>query len=771
MPITGSQKAQLYAMSGVERSGTTRSNVHSKQIFVQIAGVHYATGRAGTAQVDEGTLTIQETDGETPNTCSFQVRGVTPSNGQEVIITQGSKNNLDREFAGRIINDTSGYVGIPTNSRDQVNVIDYTWDLTRETITRRWTSESATAIAEAIIADAGRGLVARVEQGLETIDEFTVTNEPHITALRRLAERGGWKVHVSYLRTVFFGSTVGTETDPTTLTAASMLLTEAADLKVRRDLAPVITKQPGEGGGSSAPTEVAPGETILPVEDPAWYATSGLVAVGPQVVAYAGLATGGGGSLVGPGASASTAPSGALVQGGTLTIGTYQYAYTFVTAAGQSLPGPVVAISTHGALTPPDAVNPDYLNTSAVGAFAVGAVYRYKTTFVLAGGGESLASAASYPITTIVNPLASPQPKQLTFPIQTFFTDRPEIVACNVYRTLDGGSIYHYVTQVARGGILYDGLADSSISGNANPPTSDSSNTQQVAVTGVAVGPSGTTSRNVYRTSVNGAQLKLLGSIANNTATSFGTDTLADASLGANAPTSDTSGLTQPSGQVLAGSPTLPVASAAPFATSGGWAVIGNGQQMIRYTGISGSSLTGIPTSGAGAIVATVSYNSTVTSAAALTGIPASGPASILYTIKKGDPVNIRVIETDGAAQTTIAALIGGGDDGVIEGRVIQDGRLSETEIRARCQAQLALRSTLDVGITYTTHDINSHGSRTIAASLAAPSIASSFRIRQVTISHFTPQRWQIHQVTASSRLFTLEDLLRITRVLAAEQS
>jgi hypothetical protein len=101
MAITGSQPAYRMAQSGVMRSGTSRSNVHSTLVFIAIAGVHVATGRAVDAnKALAETLTITETQGATPNTATFTVMGFQPTDGQDVQITVGSKNTLDREFAG-----------------------------------------------------------------------------------------------------------------------------------------------------------------------------------------------------------------------------------------------------------------------------------------------------------------------------------------------------------------------------------------------------------------------------------------------------------------------------------------------------------------------------------------------------------------------------------------------------------------------------------------------------------------------------------------------
>ena len=64
-----------------------------------------------------------------------------------------------------------------------------------------------------------------------------------------------------------------------------------------------------------------------------------------RVLTYTGVQLGGGGGLVGPGAAPSAAPGLALADGAGIESGVHQYAITFVTAAGESLPGPVGAIT------------------------------------------------------------------------------------------------------------------------------------------------------------------------------------------------------------------------------------------------------------------------------------------------------------------------------------------------------------------------------------------------------------------------------------------
>lgn len=163
--------------------------------------------------------------------------------------------------------------------------------------------------------------------------------------------------------------------------------------------------------------------------------------------------------------------------------------------------------------------------------------------------------------------------------------------------------------------------------------------------------------------------------------------------------------------------------------------------------------------------MAAVTYNTTVTAAPALTGIPASGGGSIRYAILQGDPVNLLVQVDDMAAQAALAALIGGGDDGIVE-EYVQDGAIGETEARARGTAQLALFSTPLVSISYKTRDVNTHAGRTITVSLGSPTnLSGTFQIQQVTIDSFQyPRLYPTYTVQASSTRFSLEDLLRLAR-------
>jgi hypothetical protein len=221
--------------------------------------------------------------------------------------------------------------------------------------------------------------------------------------------------------------------------------------------------------------------------------------------------------------------------------------------------------------------------------------------------------------------------------------------------------------------------------------------------------------------------LQLVRSIGNNTTTTV-TDNAADATLAGAPPASDTSGLVQPAGQVPAGATSIIVANTGAFAAGGGWAVIGNGDQVIRYTAKTDTALTGIPASGPGAIVASISYNSTITAAPALVGV-----TGILEAIIRNSPIHVWVQRDDLAAQAYMAALDGSGD-GVYE-HIWSDERRAETSLRQVCDAQLELYSRPIVTVVYASRDLKTKSGKTVTIAVTTPAINESLTIQDVAIS------------------------------------
>lgn len=762
MGISGSQKALEYALSAVGRSGATRFGYTSPGLFLAINGTQYATARPvnGNVALYDADLAINEVLHETANTAAFAMKGVEPSEGSDVVITLGSINNLERLYAGTILNRTHQYVDTPANWNAPINVIDYTWLMTRRKVSGLFTNVSATTIANAIIAQVP-GVTSAVASGLPVLNSFSYTNISALAALSALAKRIGGYCDVDYHKRVKLFITDTSVSNPIPLTSAHLSLDQFA---YTRDLSQVVTRIFVIGAGGTAASSVSPGDTVIPLDTVGWNnPLGGTVQINQQRVTYTGLQVGGSGTLVGLGTGPTSAPAAVVSASTGLSSGVYQYAYTDLTAAGESLPSPPVSVTVGGNIADPSVGPNGGLTNGGTGGpypFASGDHARlWAYTFVTAGG-ESLPS----PMVSLgTDPLGGGGPFYAI--VNTISIGPASTTARNIYRTVAGGSQLKYVGQIADNVTTSfdDHITDGSLGANV-PTSSTASAGNRVSLSSVATGPStpvAVTSRKIYRTVVNGSQLKLVTTLADNVTTVY-VDSTADGSLGANAPTSDASGLAQPSGQVLAGATSLLVAGTGNFTSTGGWAFIGNGQQVIRYTGFSGNSLSGIPASGLGSITAAVAYNSTVTAAPALMGIASSGPGSIQDAITTGDQVNLVVQCDDLVAQATLAALLGNGDDGIVED-TITDGTIGETEARAQGAAQLALCSTALVSITYTSRDPNTHAGRSIVVDLGSPtSVTATFLIQQVTINTFQPALFPTYTVQASSARFSLEDLLRL---------
>jgi hypothetical protein len=885
MPITGDDQALMYALGGVARGGATRGGYHTKDVFVSIAGVQYATGRTNQNQkVVASTLTIHDERNDTPNTASCEVVGFVPSVGDEVIVTLGSQNNPRRWFAGHVIAVEGSFYGKTTNGTHALSMVDYTWGLNKRQVRQRWTATSASDIARDIIETYCSGYTAYgVASDLDVLEEFSATHEDVSSVLSRLANRIGGYWFVDYRKDVhlFVETDENDGTNPEPLESGLSSFVQNPAISVRRDLSQVATRVKFEGGGGNALETIEAGETILPVSTAEWYPdTGGYVVSGTNELTFTGVDLGGGGTLVGPGAAPSAAPTATAASGSGIESGTHEYAVTYVTASGESLPGPrasvtlgftdapasaAAAATTAG--TGPDAGTHYYAVTfvtgsgettsspvsntvttrqianaaaptlnagpnSTVGDLVSGNQYAYAYAYGLAssssdhtkdtelvtgnitaatattstsnpskasqmtvtmqystdpavtwvhlyrrdntlqganhssfrlvasyanlrtGGAFAVQDGAYTPdILSNHQPTAANNAHVRTVALTNIPIGSAAVTSRKVYRTAAGGSQLKLLATIANNtATTYtDTTADASL--GVNIPTSNTTSAAQVSLTGIPVGGSTVTGRKVYRTTVGGSQLKLVTTLSDNTTTTY-TDSTADVSLGAEAPAGDTSGIDQPAGQVVAGSTTMTLAGTGSF-PSAGWAIVG--QQLIRYTGTTSSSLTGIPASGVGSIAATVLYGTTAIAAPQLTGIPASGAGAVVDAILKGDGVNLLVVDDDTEAQAVLAALVDG--DGVQE-TYEQDRRVSYDEAVTRAAAVLALRKSPDVSIRYRSTDWHRVAGRTVSVDLDAPIyLTGDLVIQRVTVTDFL--NGPFHDIEAGTARYSFEDLVR----------
>jgi len=905
------EHSRMYALGGLARGGAFRGGYVSGKVFIAIDGTHQGFGRpdAHTGIILDS-LRITDLLDETPNRCAFRVNGYAETTGSEIVITLGTKNSNTRLFAGYVTDTQQVYAAQkPANVQTECSAIDYTWLLSFVKVTTRYSNQSASAILIDLIAryGAASGFTAkRVAPNLPIVNEITFTEEDLGDAITRVMRRigGYWFVDYQLDLHAFLEAEIGNGA-PEPLTPAHRSL---AQFVYALDRSQVLTRVSVEGRGSRLLSHVAIGDTMLPLDTVEMFELASDVYLkaafqgsegGAQYLSFTGRLQGGTGSLVGPGIAPPGAPAAAPANGSGLSVGRYSYAYTFKTAAGETLPSPLAvvdvgapiaaptaaptlatlqsatgvdagthaygythvsggggetalspvaaAVQTQQPLTPTGGISATYNYTG--GNLIPTYYYAYRVTYLPDGGGETTAApyGASHVITpgnsriqliigssaggggvqfnippgvprvNIYRSIGAPSSVNANGPfyyagsadttatgiggsLQASFVDNvpdgglgallntvntglvsmrkvrvttgasssPNIVAAKIYRTpANTGAPYKLVAQVsgALGAVTYDDVITDAALGAAPSAPTAGTEYRAVALAQIAAGPPGTTGRTVYRTAVNGAQLKIAATLADNTTTTL-TDNLPDGSLGANAPTGDTSGLKQAEGQVAAGATTIPIANAAVFQTGGGWAVIGNGEQVIRYTGHTSTALTGIPATGIGAITAAIVFNSTVTGAPMLTGIPASGTRAIgLKNLTAGDEIYLVVQCDDTARAQALAADLHRGDG--IRETWIQDRRLSVTEARARGQATLALHPIDDQRVTYTSRDLRTSSGKAITVNLPPPTnVSGSFTIQQVQIANFRPrgEQYPTFTVDASSRHFSFEDLLRRTK-------
>src|SRR5262245_23902785 len=406
-PITVGTRAWLYALSNIARSGAIRSNYTSARGFVSMGGIQVGTRPTTADQKIVGGVTITDALNEQPNRCTFRVRGLVPTIGSDVIVTLGSTNNGDRLFAGQVLSFSQGYTGTPLNYWHDVSAIDWTWGLNQRLVARRWTNYSATTIAiDLVTAGAPNYAITGIAPNLPILDEFTVTNEELSSALSALAKRIGGYWYVDYDRTVhLFTGTESGWTAPSVLNAAHETLRE---LVVDKDGSQLVTRVYIEAGGVQTLARVVPGETLIPVQSTSWYdAAGGMVLSGPQRIRYTGIQAGGGGSLVGPGAAPVVAPAGSVVSGTGIDPGAHDYSVSYVTASGESLPGPRLSLLV-GAISPPAAAL--VVGSQTLGAGPDPGAHSWIVTFLTATGETLAGPAASATIPPAPVPIAAPVP-------------------------------------------------------------------------------------------------------------------------------------------------------------------------------------------------------------------------------------------------------------------------------------------------------------------------------------------------------------------------
>jgi len=782
----------MYALGAIMRGGASRGGYVDGRVYVSIGGsdIGFIRDDPKVGTIIESLSITQQLD-EVVDTANLRINAAVPPAGGEVVIAIGSQNGR-RLFAGYGLTRQQLYAADkPANIQADFSAVDYTWLLAFAKVTKQYRNVSGTAIIQDLIATYGaaNGFTTNAVQANLPALEITFTDEDVPNAITRLMRRLGGHWFVDYAKDVhaWIGEDA-TMTPPMALTPTHPSL---ADVRATVDQTQALTRCYIEHQGSRLLSAVNAAETILPVETvggitPAADTFLKLSFTGAEGGAlhldFDGIDPGGLGSLIGPGVTPSSGPTVTPIASATgMEPGTHDYAYTWVTASGETKPSPATRVATENPY-PPATVVPTVVQTPATSTNGTGSTWptgesvRFALGYAYGADYDTIEASELAPIGSPSGALTTfsnnePTYPQRSAPIEVTVPRSPDaaIKWVVIYASRNSGPflLWAYAINYTTGPSSGPFMASTRYVTEPDPSrfAAPALSSRQMTVTNIAIGPVGTTTRKVYRTAANQATLKLLTTLANNTATALAApDAAADATLGATAPASDTSLLAQPTGQVNPGDTAIVVASTAPFRAAGGWARIA-GQQVVRYTGITAAALTGVPASGAGALTGPAAYNTPIEAAPLILGVPATGARSIDRALAEGHEVYTVVQVDDLAAQSTLASRLGVAVG--IREEWIADRRLSYTEAKARGQATLAVRPLDALSISYRCRDLGTSVGKTITVNLPAPTnIVGTFRIQAVTITNFRPRPEQppTFLVQASSTRFTFEDWLRIMK-------
>lgn len=350
MGISGSQPALMYARcrsaggSGLflaPRAGAIRSNYFGPALCLSVNGTnrHF--------HFDRETWSVQQrARGGQPGQLSIEVFGFTPAVGQEVIFGAGAITN--RLFRGTIVRVSTAH-GKLNEGRVvyRLTCLDWLYQLQGILVTKRYTSQTGTAIALDLLATyapAGFTTTTYIQAGLATVDEIQFTMVPLAAAFEQLADRIGGYADLDFDKRVHLFTSEAAALVPEAITTSNP---HTATLTYDQDTEGVRNKIGVEGLGATVRAPVAVGGTTIPVDDVSPFNTSGTnyAKLEAQIVTYTGQA---GSGLPGSTTGYITAdvPTYNGGSGGSLTASaTYLIALTYTTAEGESTIGPVQSVT------------------------------------------------------------------------------------------------------------------------------------------------------------------------------------------------------------------------------------------------------------------------------------------------------------------------------------------------------------------------------------------------------------------------------------------
>jgi hypothetical protein len=236
------------------------------------------------------------------------------------------------------------------------------------------------------------------------------------------------------------------------------------------------------------------------------------------------------------GETAPTALTGALVADidGLVEAGDHSYKVTFINAFGETEGGTTSDVFEVFGIAPPGACTDDLAGAGA-GNVDDGA-HSYKITFVTSSG-ETDGGTASAGV-TVADKSTDGKVALTAIP-----TGSAGVTARKIYRTVAGDTGDYKLVDTIADNVTTTYEDDTADAGLGAVTPTDNGTSGQVALTAIPAGPAGVTSRKIYRTVTgDGGNHKLLTTLSDNTTTTY-TDNTADASLGADVPTTNTAAL------------------------------------------------------------------------------------------------------------------------------------------------------------------------------------------------------------------------------------